>query len=136
MFLNTNKIIFIKKGVKKLKTFNFESNCIRYKDCYFDIGEYEKGKLELAIYGYIENDKNISHISNITVNVEEKLPENQIVIDNYSNSNLISFLMELGIVKRIIKRIAVKFIMLPVVEINLDVLKEYSYDKEVLKYAS
>lgn len=119
-----------------MKTFNYESNCVKYRNCYFDIGEYERDKLELAIYGYVGNDKDISHISNITVNVEEKLPKNQVVIDNYSNSNLISFLMELGIVKRIVKRIAVKFIMLPVVEIDLDLLKKYSYDEEVLRYAS
>ena len=84
-----------------MKTFNYESNCVKYKNCFFDLGEYEKGKLSLAIYGYVEDDKNLSHISNVTVNVEEKLEENQVVIDNYANSNLISFLLDLGIVKNI-----------------------------------
>ena len=65
-----------------MKTFNYESNCVKYKNCFFDLGEYEKGKLSLAIYGYVENDTNLSHISNVTVNVEEKLEENQVVIDN------------------------------------------------------
>ena len=82
-----------------MKTFNYESNCVKYKNCFFDLGEYEKGKLSLAIYGHVEDDKNLSHISNVTVNVEEKLEENQVVIDNYANSNLISFLLDLGIVK-------------------------------------
>ena len=68
-----------------MKTFNYESNCVKYKNCFFDLGEYEKGKLSLAIYGYVEDDKNLSHISNATVNVEEKLEENQVVIDNYAN---------------------------------------------------
>ena len=119
-----------------LKTFNYESNCLKYRDCFFDMGEYEKGKISLSIYGYIENDKDISHISNVTVNVEEKLPENQIVIDNYANSNLISFLLDLGIVKKIVKRVVVKFMQLPVVEIDLEKLKEYCFEKEELKYAS
>ena len=120
-----------------LKTFNYESNCLKYKDCFFDMGEYEKGKISLAVYGYIEDDKNISHISNVTVNVEEKLEENQIVIDDYANTNLITFLLELGIVKRIVKRTAVKFMQLPVVEVDMDILKEYCYSvEEELKSAS
>ncbi len=120
-----------------MKTFNYESNCVKYRDCFFNIGEYEKGKMELSIYGYVENDRNISQVSNVTVNVEEKLPENQIVIDNYgANSNLISFLIELGIVKKIVRRVPVKLILLPLVELDLEKLKEYSYDKEVLEYAS
>ena len=52
-----------------MKTFNYESNCVKYKNCFFDLGEYEKGKLSLAIYGYVENDTNLSHISNVTVNI-------------------------------------------------------------------
>lgn len=119
-----------------LKTFNYESNCVKYRDCFFDIGEYEKGKISLSIYGYIEDDRNISHISNVTVNVEEELEENQIVIDDYSNTNLITFLLELGIAKRIIKRISVKFMRLPVVEIDLEKLREYCYYEEEMKYAS
>lgn len=119
-----------------MKTFNYESNCIRYRDCFFDVGEYEKGKISLSIYGYVENDKNISHISNVTVNVDEKLEENQVVIDNYANTNLISFLLDLGIVKSIPKKITVKFLRLPVVELDLEKLYEYSYEREMLKYAS
>lgn len=118
-----------------MKTFNYESNGLKFKDCFFDMGEYERGKISLAIYGYAGNEKNISHISNVTVNVEEKMPENYLVIDNYANTNLISFLIDLGIAKRIVKRVAVKFLLLPVVEIDLDVLKEYCYYEEVLKYA-
>lgn len=119
-----------------MKTFNYESNCVRYRDCFFDVGEYEKGKLSLAIYGYVENDKHRSYISNVTVNVEEKLEKNQVVIDTYGNSNLISFLLDLGIVKSVPKKVMVKFLMLPVVELDLDRLYEYSFDKEALKYAS
>lgn len=119
-----------------MKTFNYESNCVKYRDCFFDVGEYEKGKLSLAIYGKVENDKNVSHISNVTVNVEENLEENQVVIDNYANSNLISFLLDLGIVTGVPKKVIVKFLKLPVVNLNLQKLYEYSYDQEVLKYAS
>ena len=119
-----------------MKTFNYESNCVKYKKCFLDLGEGAKGKLSLAIYGYVENDTNLSHISNVTVNVEEKLEENQVVIDNYANSNLISFLLDLGIVKNIPKKVTVKFLRLPVVELDLEKLYEYSYDQEVLKYAS
>lgn len=119
-----------------MKTFNYESNCVKYRDCFFDVGEYEKGKMSLSIYGYVENDNNISHISNATVNVEEKLKENEVVIDNYANTNLISFLLDLGIVKSVPKKIVVKFLTLPVVELDLEKLYEYSYEKEVLKHAS
>ena len=119
-----------------MKTFNYDSNFVKYTNCLFDLGEYEKGKLSLAIYGHVEDDKNLSHISNVTVNVEEKLEENQVVIDNYANSNLISFLLDLGIVKNIPKKVTVKFLRLPVVELDLEKLYEYSYDQEVLKYAS
>lgn len=119
-----------------MKTFNYESNCVKYRDCYFDIGEYEKGKISLSVYGYVENDVNVSHISNVTVNVEEKLEENQVVIDNYANSNLITFLLDLGIATRIVKRVPVKFMLLPVVELDLKMLEEYSFNEEVLRYAS
>ena len=119
-----------------MKTFNYESNCVKYKECFFDMNEYEKGKISLAIYGYVENEPDISYISNLTVNVTEALPNNQVVIDNYANTNIISFLLELGIVKKIVKRIAVKFLLLPVVELDLGKLKEYCYDKEELRYAS
>ncbi len=119
-----------------MKTFNYESNCVRYRNCFFDVGEYEKDKISLAIYGYIENDKDISHISNVTVNVEEKLEKNQVVIDNYANTNLISFLLDLGIVKSVPKKVTVKFLRLPVVELDLEKLYEYSYEQEGLRYAS
>ena len=119
-----------------MKTFNYESNCVKYNNCFFDVGKYEKGKLSLAIYGYVENDKDISYISNVTVNVEEKLKENQVVIDSYANSNLISFLLDLGIVTGITKKVIVKFLQLPVVDLDLEKLYEYSFDKEVLRYAS
>ena len=79
-----------------MKTFNYESNCVKYKNCFFDLGEYEKGKLSLAIYGYVEDDKNLSHISNVTVNVEEKLEENQVVIDNYANKDLLDMLRSIN----------------------------------------
>lgn len=129
--MNTNKIeVEVEGGIFLLKTFNYESNCIKYRNCYFEMGQYEKGKMSLAIYGYGRNDKEASYISNATVNVEEKLEENQIVIDNYSNTNLISFLLDLGIATKIVKRVVVKFIQLPVVEINLEKLKEYCYKKE------
>lgn len=119
-----------------MKTFNYESNCVRYRNCFFDVGEYEKDKLSLAIYGYVEDDKDISHISNVTVNVEEKLEQNQVVIDNYANTNLISFLLDLGIVKSVPKKVTVKFLRLPVVELDLERLYEYSYEQEGLRYAS
>lgn len=119
-----------------MKTFNYESNCVRYRNCFFDVGEYEKDKISLAIYGYVENDKDISHISNVTVNVEEKLEKNQVVIDNYANTNLISFLLDLGIVKSVPKKVTVKFLRLPVVELDLEKLYEYSYEQEGLRYAS
>lgn len=119
-----------------MKTFNYESNCVKYNNCFFDVGEYEKGKLSLAIYGNVGNNKDTSHISNVTVNVEEKLEENQVVIDTYANSNLISFLLDLGIVTGIPKKVTTKFLRLPVVDLDLDKLYEYSYDQEVLKYAS
>ena len=119
-----------------MKTFNYESNCVRYRDCYFDMGEYENGKISLSIYGYVENDNLVSHISNATVNVEEDLEENQIVLDTYANTNLISFLLDLGIVTRIVKRVVVRFMRLPVVEVDLERLKEYCYEEEELRYAS
>ena len=119
-----------------MKTFNYESNCVKYRDCFFDMGEYRKGRISLSIYGYVGDDKDVSHISNVTVDVEDDLLENQIVVDNYGNSNLISFLMDLGIVKSIVGIIVVKLIALPVVEIYLEKLKEFIYDKEVLRYAS
>jgi len=119
-----------------LKTFNYESNCVKYRNCFFDMGKDSKGQISLAIYGYVENDESISHISNVTVNVREKLKNNQIVIDNYENSNLISFLMDLGIAKGITKRVKVNGRLLPVVEIDAEILEQYCYYEEVLKYAS
>lgn len=119
-----------------MKTFNYESNCVKYRDCFFDVGKDKYGKLSLAIYGYVEDDKNISHISNATIAVEEKLEKNQVVIDTYSNSNLISFLLDLGIVKSISKKVMVRFLKLPVVDLDLEKLQEYTYDLEGLQYAS
>lgn len=123
-----------------MKTFNYESNCVRYKGCYFDVGEYKNGNVSLSIYGYVEDDENISHISNATVNVEEVLKENQVVIDTYNNTNLISFLLDLGIVTGIIRRTTVKSLNLPVAQLNLEKLYEYSYKydykQEGLRYAS
>lgn len=119
-----------------MKTFNFESRGVKYRNCYFDVGEYIDGKICLAIYGKVEHDNIVSHISNPTIDVEEELAENEVVIDNTINTNLISFLLERGIVKRIPKRIIVGSKILPVVELNLDVLDEYSFKEEGLRYAS
>ena len=46
------------------------------------------------------------------------------------------FLFDLGIVTGIPKKVTTKFLRLPVVDLNLEKLYEYSYDQEVLKYAS
>ena len=119
-----------------MKTFNYESKCVRYNDCFFDVGEYKNGNLELSIYGKVEDDINTSHISNPTVKVEEKLKDTEVVIDTENNTNLISFLMDLGIAKGIFRRIAVNGIKMPVVELDLNKLNEYSYEQEVLRYAS
>ncbi len=119
-----------------MKTFNYESRGVKYNNCFFDIGKYKDGQMSLSIYGNVEDDKNVSHISNPTVNVNENLFENQVVIDNNVNTNLIGFLLELGIIKCISKRVTVNSIVLPVVELNLDTLHEYSYIEEELKYAS
>ena len=119
-----------------MKTFNYESRGVKYNNCFFDIGKYKNGKMSLSIYGNIEDDKDVSHISNPTVDVKDVLLENQVVIDNNANTNLIGFLLELGIIQCISKRIAVNHTVLPVVELNLDTLYEYSYQEEGLKYAS
>ena len=118
-----------------MKTFDYISSCVKYRNCFFDMKKIN-GRINLSIYGYVEYDKNLSHISNITVDVEEKLPEDQVVIDSYGNTNLISFLLDLKIAKRIVKRIAHKLILLPVIELDLEVLKDYCYDMEGLKCAS
>ncbi|MBP3254939.1 MAG: hypothetical protein J6M60_00395 [Clostridia bacterium] len=119
-----------------MKTFNYESKCVKYNDCFFDRGEYDNGNLELSIYGRIENDINTSHISNPTINVKEKLKGTEIVIDTEVNTNLISFLMDLGIAKGIKRRIVSNGMQFPVVELDLSKLDEYSYEQEVLRYAS
>ncbi len=119
-----------------MKTFNYESNCVRYKNCFFDVVEQEKDKLSLSIYGYVENDKNVSHIANATVSVSEKLKKDEVVIDTYANSNLISFLLELGVIKCIVRRITVNNLRLPIVKLDINRLYEYSFNQEVLKIAS
>ena len=120
------------------KTFNYESRGVRYNNCYFDVGEYKDGSKEISIYGNVEDDNNISHISNMTINVKENLKETEAVVDNISNTNLISFLLELGIIKNISRRIMVNGIKFPVAELDLNVLEEYSYiyQEEELRYAS
>ena len=110
-----------------MKTFNYESRSVKYNNCFFDIGKYKDGQMSLSIYGNVENDKNVSHISSPTVNVKDVLSENQVVIDNNVNTNLIGFLLELGIIQGISRRIVVDSKILPVVELNLDTLYEYSY---------
>lgn len=119
-----------------MKTFNYESKCVRYKNCFFDTRKYKNNKISLAIYGYVEDDQNLSHISNVTVDVEEKLEKNQVVIDSNANTNLISFLLDLDIIKSISRKVMVGGIKLPVVELDLEKLDEYSYNKEILNYAS
>lgn len=119
-----------------MKTFNYESRGVKYKNCFFDLGKYIDGKMSLAIYGNIENDKNVSHISNPTVNVKEKLADNEVVIDTSLNTNLISFLLEIGIVKSIPRRIITDSKIMPIVELDLDTLYQYSYKEEELRYAS
>lgn len=119
-----------------MKTFNYESRNVWYRNCYFDIGKYKNGKMKLDIYGYVENDKNISHISNATVEVIGNLNENQVVIDNENNTNLISFLLDLGIIKGIYKRISTGANKLPVVDLDLEKLYEYSYNFEELAKVS
>ena len=122
--------------IEMKKTFCYESNCLRYRNCFFDMGEYEDGKMSLDIYGYVEKDKDISFISNMTVDVDEQLPRNQVVVDSYANTNLISFLLELGVIKRVVRRVIANAMRLPVVEVDLEKLKEYCYEEENLKYAS
>jgi len=134
-WIQNKKEMWIKEEFK-LKTFNYESKNVRYNKCFFDANEDNNKNIILAIYGYVEDDKEISHISNATITVKEKLPKNQVVIDTTNNTNLISFLMELGIVKGISKRIMVNNISFPVVNLDLENLKDYSYSEEELQYAS
>lgn len=119
-----------------MKTFNYESNGKWYRECYFEIGEYENGERYLALSGYAKNENQVSHISDVTIEVPEKLKKNQVAIDNETNTNLISFLLDLGIVKGISKRVTSNSKSFPIVDLDLEKLYEYSYRLEGLKYAS
>lgn len=119
-----------------MKTFCYESNGEWYRECYFDIGQYENGDRYLALNGYAKNENQVSHISDVTIEVPEKLKKNQVAIDNETNTNLISFLLDLGIVKGISKRVTSNSKSFPIVDLDLEKLYEYSYRVEGLKYAS
>jgi len=123
-----------------IRTFDYESVGVKYRECFFDMLKDANGKIKLSTYGYVNNDKDISHISNITVDVDENLEKDQVVIDNLSNTNIISFLLELGIVKRVVKRTIGKtkegLTVLPVVQLDLEKLKEYCFTEEELKNVS
>ena len=55
-----------------MKTFNFKSNCVKYRDCFFIKGEYEKGKTSLAIFCYsVDKNKKVPRVINVSVNVED-----------------------------------------------------------------
>lgn len=119
-----------------MKTFCYESNGNRYRECYFDMSEYKNGERCLAIYGYADENNNISYISDATIEVSKNLKENQVAIDNETNTNLISFLLDEGIVTGISKREEVNGVQYPVVDLDLKKLNEYSYKKEEFKIAS
>ncbi len=119
-----------------MKTFCYESNGEWYRECYFDIGEYENGERYLALNGYAKNENQVSHISDVTIEVSEKLKKNQVAIDNATNTNLISFLLDLGIVKGISKRVISNSKSFPIVELDLEKLYEYSCRLEELRDAS
>ena len=113
-----------------MQTFDYEQTGVKYKDCYFDVKKCYNNKLNISMYGYINNDKNVSHIFNVTVSTEQKLPYNCVVVDNYCDRKLVDFLTRLGVVKQIVSRAVVKLILLPVVELNLDMLRMYTWDYE------
>lgn len=109
-----------------MKTFCYESNGKWYRECYFDVSRYENGERYLGICGYVDGEPKMSHILDATIEATQNLKENQVVINNEENTNLISFLLDEGIVTGISNRVEVNGTNYPVVNLDLGKLEEYS----------
>lgn len=101
-----------------MKRFNYEN----YKDCYFRLGRYDRGGLSIRIYNDTEG-----HIATCTKFIMPNLKDNYVFIKNYSeNEGMLEFLKSLGVIKSIVGIVGEKYVMLPLVELDLDVLYSYS----------
>lgn len=99
----------------------------RYYDCFFKVGQYSNKNIAIELYGVPAEEPGCAEpIMTISTNLG-KLKNNLVAVKNYSeNKGAFELLKELEIIERIKDVAYFGFIEVPICEINLIKLKEYS----------
>lgn len=95
---------------------------MKYKqwECELQIGYYGNGNTAIQIL----DKEDYGLITTATVNLGDKLPENQAYIKDYSeNEGMLEFLKKTGIVNKVIGYKSSGYIIAPLCELNMDVIK-------------
>lgn len=106
-----------------MKHFTYESFYDQYEDCYFEFGLYvDTSNLALSIVS-----ESAGPVATVTTNVGRSFFPSITAIKNYSeNEGMLDWLYSMGFVKREVCKIEQGFVEIPVVELDLDLISEYT----------
>lgn len=92
-------------------------------DCYIRTGYYVNGNTALQLFSRNDHEP----IAVATINLYEKLPQNQAYIKDYSeNEGMLELLIEAGIVTRVIGFKNSGYITAPLCELDIEIIKKYA----------
>lgn len=93
----------------------------KHWDCNIKIGYYANGNTAIQLFGKEDHEP----VATATINLYEKLPQNQAYIKDYSeNEGMLEVLMEAGIVTKILGYRHNGYIVAPLCELDMDILTE------------
>ncbi len=106
-----------------MRHFTYERFYDQYEDCYFEFGQYvDTNNLALTIVSDTEGP-----IATVTTNIGRNFGVGITGIKNYSeNEGMLDWLYAMGFIKRIVAKIEQGFVEIPVVELDVDLISEYT----------
>lgn len=108
--------------------FDFELYDTLFKNCFIECASYRNGNLQLSLYGLDPTINQVSHFADITLDQnEEKLSENEVIVNDRFKPNLVPQLEKLGVLKEKIRMCIVNNVFYPIFAIDFSKIKENCY---------
>ena len=97
-------------------------------NCAFYTGRYVKGGIYIGVQS--DGEDGPEPWMDVTVNLVQEIPKGAIAVKSYSeNEGLLEFLLELGLIKRVLCYEQSGYVKIPICEYDPKVLDHYCADK-------
>lgn len=107
--------------------FSFELYDMVFQNCFIHSSNYKNGNLQLSLFGVDQETNETAHLTDITLEHNKILRENEIVVDCKFKPTLIPQLLELGVLKSQVGTYVKKAMIYPIYTIDLSKIAEKQY---------